>query len=331
MPDPPTVFRRMRPVALWRNHGFACLPPTDRRGEAMGAQKGCGMSGPDFFAVLGAWEDHLLALGRSPATVRNYLDCLCRAGRLARKDPRAFTEDDVVAVLGRYRGQGPARGMMLQALRAFFRWAEDREVLVDPTRRLPVRRPSPGPAPALTPAQLRELLRGAFRLERHLPPDRRRKGWAIMLVYATAGRISSVTGLRPEDVREGSVVFRRVKGGGSHEVPLGRMGRVAARHLLAYAGPRRRETLLGVGEAALWKWVREAAEAADVRHGDRFVWPHLLRHTAGSIAYEATLDHVGVADFLGHANLAHVRRYTGSADPRKRRVAEALSRLGSGA
>lgn len=287
------------------------------------------MPGRDIFSVIGAWEDWMLARDLSPATRRNYVSYLFRAGGLRRKDPRAFTREDVTAVMKHFQPQGPARGMAIQAMRSFFRWAQDEEMLVDPARDMRVHRPDPGPAPWLEPEQIRALLRAAFAYERDRPPTRRRRGWAIMLLYATAGRRASITDLRREDCRADSVIFRTMKGGGAHEVPVGRMGQVALAHLLAYDGRRSRPTLLGVGEGMVWRWVREAARDADVRYGDRFAWPHLLRHTAGTVAYEGTLDHIGVADFLGHKGLAHVRRYTGRANPRKRRVAEAIGGGGS--
>jgi integrase len=129
----------------------------------------------------------------------------------------------------------------------------------------------------------------------------------------------------PEDVTPATITFRTMKGHRPpHEVPLNRLGRVAALQLLAL-DPGPQPTLIGVGKGALWGWVRQAALEGNIRVDGRLAWPHLLRHSAGTAGYEATLDELGVAEFLGHKDTRQIHRYVGRSNERKTRVAQAVN------
>jgi integrase len=272
---------------------------------------------PDIFQVLGSWLDSMEARGFSPATMRGYGDSVLRAGRVVRKDPRSFTPDDVLAVLKGIGKQGPAKRSMAQALRSFYRFAEAEHLSGNPTRDVPMDPPRPRAAEALEPSEVRALLRAAFRKDP-------RRGWALMLLYATGGRIGSLVAVMPEDVSAKFIRFTNMKGRhGPHDVPLSPLAQIAARHL-AELPPGPRPTLVGVGKGAVWQWVNQAAKDAGVSVKGRPAWPHLLRHTAATVAYEATMDPLGLAEFLGHADLRQIRRYVARVDPRKRRAAEAV-------
>jgi len=120
--------------------------------------------GDDVFEVVGRWIDWMEVRELSEETVRNYADALLRAGRIARKDPRRFDADDVVSVLRTYGKHGGAKVMMLRALRSFASFACSRKLMkADPTRDLRLRNARPGQTPALSPDEVRDLLRAAFR------------------------------------------------------------------------------------------------------------------------------------------------------------------------
>jgi integrase len=275
------------------------------------------VSGPDIFEIVGRWEDWLEVRGRAPETIREYRAYLLNAGALLRKDPRWFSPDDVVSVLKSYADRGPAKTNMITALKSFFRFAETRELCGNPMADIAVRPEPEKDAASLDPEQLRALLRAAFRRDP-------RRGWTLTLLYATGARIGSLVAVTAEDVTPASITFRTMKGHrGAHEVPLNRLGRISALQLLAL-NPGPRPTLIGVGKGAIWQWVHQAALDGNVRVDGRLAWPHLLRHSAGTAAYEATKDQLGVAEFLGHKDLRQIRRYVGRTDERKRRVAQAV-------
>ena len=275
------------------------------------------MIGPDIFEIVGRWEDWLEVRGAATETIREYEAYLLRAGALQRKDPRWFSPDDVVAVLKSYAARGPSKGNMATSLKSFYRFAEARELCGNPTGDVKVRPEPEKDAGSLDSGQIRALLRAAFRRDA-------RRGWTIALLYATGARIGSLVAVTAQDVSPASITFRTMKGHrGPHEVPLNRLGRVAALRLLALP-PGLRPTLVGVGKGAVWQWVHQAAKEANVRVDGRLAWPHLLRHSAGTAGYEATLDELGVAQFLGHKDTRQIHRYVGRADERKRRVAQAV-------
>jgi hypothetical protein len=151
--------------------------------------------------------------------------------------------------------------------------------------------PRPRAAEALEPAEVRALLRAAFRKDP-------RRGWTLMLLYATGARIGSLVAVMPEDVAGGYIRFNNMKGRhGPHDVPLSPLAQIAARHLAelgsetARAGTRRapRPTLIGVDKGALWYWVTSrsrrrararssspsCASLATCRVADRMAWTSL--------------------------------------------------------
>jgi integrase len=278
------------------------------------------MADEDIFSVVGRWLDWLEVRELSPQTRRNYADAVLRAGRLARKDPRTFGPDDVVSVLGTYRKHAGAKLLTLRALRSFASYAEPRGLMAhgDCTRDLRMRNLTPGEVPSLSDEELRALVRAAFRRQAW-------RGWTLLLLYSTGGRLESVASLRAEDARDGALRFRVMKGGGEHRIPLSRTASLAVRNLQRVPRPRaRRDTLVGVGPETIWEWVREASVTAGVSIEGRPAWPHLFRHTAGTVGYRKTHDPVAVARYLGHKDLRQVMRYVGDSDEQKRAVADAI-------
>ena len=254
------------------------------------------------FEAVRRWQDYLVATGASESTRRQYRYHLIHFLADTLTDLGSITEDDVVSYLAQLPAKGHMRGQMLRALKSYYAWAEGRELALNPTRRLRIRPPKYGPAPSLSEEELRRLLEAARRRDP-------RRAWAIQFAYATGARLGSLCAVKPEDVRDGHVVFRVAKGERPYAVPLGALGREAADALLAYGSP----TLIGVGPGAFWHWVHQASVESGVR-----AWPHLLRHTFATRLLQSGVDVRTVQELLNHSDLSQIPRYTAVTDERKR-------------
>jgi site-specific recombinase XerD len=92
-------------------------------------------------------------------------------------------------------------------------------------------------------------------------------------------------------------------------------------HLREYVNPRsktRLPTLIGVGPGRVWQWVNDASREANVR-----AWPHLARHTFGTMVAEST-DPAVWADLMNHSDLSQYRRYRGVRESSKREAVSAI-------
>jgi site-specific recombinase XerD len=158
-----------------------------------------------------------------------------------------------------------------------------------------------GPVRYHEPAEVRALLRAAFRTEH-------RRGWALLLALSTGGRARALTKVRPEHVnlKAAELYFAEAKGDRDYAVPLGREGMIAVRHLLADAKAKRRQTLLGVGYGRFWEWVREAKQTAGIESS-----PHWLRRTFGSYTARRADPEVW-RQLMGHSDLSQWPRYVGT-------------------
>ena len=164
---------------------------------------------------------------------------------------------------------------------------------------------------ALTQAEVRRLLK-----EVELRADVRDQAIIYTLLY-TGLRVGELAHLKIEDVtlseRKGTIVIRgeHAKGGKQRHVPVPQEAR---RRLVAYLEehPAGSEYLfLGqrgpLGEDAIARVVKKYAAWARLEG----VTPHVLRHTFAYTYLEKTgNDLVGLADTLGHDNLATTQIYT---------------------
>jgi integrase/recombinase XerC len=269
-----------------------------------------GMEDRAFPAVLHRFDRHLDVLGRADATRRQYryeltcwwVDYLFPA-ELDLPDVRP---GHIEEYLGRLPRNGSKRGDATRALRALCAWAHaEGEIDRNPIAHIPVPRPKTGPAPDLPDADLRRLLRAAFRREP-------RRGWAILLAFVTGARVGSLVAARPEDVHlDGAarIDLLEAKGGKPYSVPLERAGVIAAGHLLASASGR----LIGVGAERFRQWVHAAEQEAGLSR----VWPHLLRHAASTRVARSS-DPETWRRFMNHADLSQWTRYVAGTDERVR-------------
>lgn len=261
-----------------------------------------------FPAVLRAFDRHLDVIGRADSTRRQYRYELTRwwidylyPAELEVAEVRACHVEEYLGGLPRH---GSRRVDAIRALRALCSWAQiEGELDRNPIAHIPVPRPRQPPAPDLPDADLRRLLRAAFRREP-------RRGWAILLCYVTGARVGSLVSATCSDVHLGEsprIDLLCTKGDRPYSVPLDRAGVIAAAHLLG--GDR----LIGVGAERFRQWVHAAEQEAGLPR----VWPHLLRHAASTrVARKA--DPETWRRFMNHADLSQWPRYVAGTDERLR-------------
>ncbi len=291
------------------------------------------MNGPrtlrSIFELVNEWTAWLDARGAAERTVDAYWRYLLAAGRIARKDPREFTERDVVEVMSHYPAKGGGRAMSIRAMRSFFGWAEDvevAEVLLNPARRITVPRSKLPPAPRLSRSELEAVWAAAEQIDPRARPT-------LVLLYFTGARVGSIVGVEPEHVRTDphgrlSIAFVVAKGDFPYELPLEAPEAVEAvnalRGLLDWKpkmAVARRPTLVGVGEGTVWRWVSEAGRRAGVH-----AYPHLVRHTTLSdLAQDPEVDVRTWVEVANHRDGSQLRRYAAGAEPL---IRGALGRLG---
>lgn len=280
------------------------------------------------FELIRRWIIFLEVAGiASLVTRQNYRRAIVAFIAETLIDLRALTEDDVIEWMTHRDPRGGYAQLTLKALRSFYRWAEDRELMLNPVKRLPTRSSKYGPAPSLSPEELRQVLEAADRIG-----DPRARP-TITLLYFTGARIGSMAGVLPEDVRhdgQGRPVlhFREAKGDRRYAVPVeAPEAREALKALQDLAdwkpihAASRRPTLVGVGPKSIWGWVHRSGELAGVR-----AFPHLLRHSfATRLAEDPEVDIRSWVELMGHADGSQLRRYAATSEPRLRGAVGRLS------
>jgi site-specific recombinase XerD len=273
-----------------------------------------------MFELLRRWLVFLEVAGIASIMTRaNYRRAIIAFVADTLTDLRALTEDDVISWAAAKDPKGGQVQLTLRALRSFFGWAEDRELLHNPVKRLPTRRSKYGPAPSLSPDDLTRLLEAARSLDPRAHPT-------LTLLYFTGARLSSMAAVRPQDVQTDGqgrpvISFREAKGDRPYAVPIEAPEARAAldrlRELADYKAPRakaRRDTLIGVGPKSIWGWVHEASQRSGVP-----CHPHLLRHTfATRLAEDPEIDIRSWVELMGHADGSQLRRYAAVSEPRLR-------------
>ena len=255
-------------------------------------------------------------------TGRHYLDDLFQAARWVQTPsgepcrPQNLTRRDIVDYLAYLRTVQQAKpstvNRRLAALRSYARYLQAAGVLADdPTRDVHGVRQTPRGPRALSPAELRRLLRQAERWGNRLHV-------AVLTVLAETGlRVGELCALAPADVelrpRKGTITVREGKGGKYREVPLNAEARRALREYLEVrpATPEDQPLFLGkrgpLTASGVYRIVRKYADQAGLER----MGPHVLRHTFATRYLEANPgDLVGLARLLGHESLNTVAIYT---------------------
>lgn len=281
----------------------------------------------DFAAAADAFIDHLERVRRlSPATVRAYRSDLRDLGATA--GPVSLDAVDLEVLrdwLWQATQRGDARSTLARraaAARAFFRWAQEEELItVDPSLRLM----APKKGRSLPAVASHDTMSGLLDAHRSAAsggdPAALRDHAVLELLYGSGMRVSELCGLDIDDLDldRGTA---RVLGKGSKEriVPFGAPARDAVGAYLTRGRPAlaaRTTTptpaaILGerggrIGPRSVYRLV---ARVLAPLVGTETIGPHALRHTAATHLLDGGADLRAVQEILGHASLGTTQIYT---------------------
>lgn len=291
-----------------------------------------------------AFSQRLEAQGRSPNTISAYQrDLLTLARVLIERHPglsltqitpgmldEALTSPAVARTSGGEPRSPASMHRFKAALRSFFAWAKDTDLVVEnPARLVKLRRLPRTPPVFLTEAEKKRLLK---ELRGQASTMATRDRLIIELFLGTGIRLQELVDLDLEDVDLDAkhLRVRHAKG----NVPQLKFLKTDLRSLLrSYLAERRRQ---GTGEcSALFLSNREVRlsprqvarrlehwlEAAGIA---KHIGPHALRHTFATHLYSRTGDILVVQRALGHRDLSTTQVYTHLIDGV---LEEALERL----
>lgn len=197
---------------------------------------------------------------------------------------------DVETFVGRRRKPATRRAI-LGDLRAFYRWALDREIVTaDPSAKLEMPKVPKGRPTPLTSDDLGRVLAASIG----------RTQTMVMLCALAGLRVSEVAALHADDVWvPHHLTVRNGKGGKDRTIPL--------HPLLARELAGRRGTIIGTSGENVSKCIRHLFDTLDID-----ARPHDLRHSFGTEAARvAKGDLVLVAGLMGHESIATTLGYVG--------------------
>jgi len=244
--------------------------------------------------------------------LRGYLALLVAHG----KGPLSAGRDDVLAYMEAKKNAGRRSATLFiaaMAIRQFHRFLAERgRAATDPTAGLKLpkyRQRLPEP---LTATEMEKLLGLPTGDKFHFV----RMKAALELLYATGMRVSEMTGLRLDQLRLQEDWIRVLgKGGRERVLPVGPRAKEALMH---YLEARRRRfpgvqgtvflTSRGVAmnRSAFWWELRRLGRRAGLSGR---LFPHRIRHTAGTLMLEGGADIRVIQALLGHRTISTSARY----------------------
>jgi integrase len=250
----------------------------------------------DTLIVLAEWRVWM-QVSLAPNTVKHYWGCVFRFFAAVPKPIGGIREVDVARWLETYPFRSASRRAGYEALKSFFSWAlRQGYVLDNPMAGIKVVNPKEKVPRALTEEQYEAVKAAAYA---HNPV----RGYAVELLYYSAGRITETLSLTWDDVTQDGVVFKHTKNGNERLVPWSDGLRRAVEGLRTQFGERSR--VLPRSQQTVWLWVREAGKDAGVEG----VHPHLFRATAATRALHRGARANAVRSILGHSKLSTTQRY----------------------
>ena len=277
------------------------------------------MSSPDLAVLLGSWELSLRAERKSPQTVKSYvtgveqyLTWCATAGVPAALDRRQVARF-VDHVLDHAQ---PATARVRQlAVRRFSAWlTEEGEIEADPLLGIKAPKLDTKVIEPLTETQLKAMLKACAGKDLR---DRRDEA-ILRLMVETGARAGEVAALELGDVdlRDGTAIVRRGKGGKGRSIPFGPQTALAIDRYLRV----RRSHSLADRSAALWLGDRGKPFRYDGLHkslkmratmaGVTGFHPHRLRHTAAHRWLAAGGSEGGLMAVAGWTRPDMLMRYT---------------------
>lgn len=248
----------------------------------------------DTLDVCASWRVWLEA-SYAPATVRTYWGVIWRFFAACPVPVGQVNAEHIAGFLATYPYRSASRRTYYQALRLFFRYCEQRHIiLVDPTEGIRVPAVIEKVPRALTPDEVWRLAVAA-----HAAAPIR--GCFVLTLYYTAARLSEAQALRWSDVEGDELRLRVTKGGRERLVPIG-AGLGATLDYLRILQPA--EQLFPRSGQTLWKWVRDAGRSVGID-----AHPHLLRSTAATAMLVRGARPHAVRALLGHQSIRTTQRY----------------------
>lgn len=269
--------------------------------------------GPDVdsFELLSVWLDWLNA-SYAPATVEGYWNAVMRF-LTANPVPIVLVTEAIVAQwIETFPYRSSRRVTYFHALRNLFSWCvRNGHMDRDPTAGIRVPSPEEKEPRALTREEFEAVRQAAYR---HSPV----RGYAVDLLYYSAGRIGEVTHLTWDRITTQGVIFAQTKSGKERLVPWSQGLRNAVEGLRSHFGEQ--ERVLPRAEQTVWQWVRDAGADAGVQR----VHPHLFRASAATAMSRGGAELVVVGKILGHAKISTTQRYVAVSRTEKAKAVQLL-------
>ena len=211
------------------------------------------------------------------------------------------------------------------AARGFTRWlATTGEVTADAAARLKAPRPDQHLPRVLTRGQMTGIFEGLAARSEGGDAVAVRDQAIVELLYATAMRVSELTGLRLSDVDRTRLTARVLgKGGKERVVPFGVPAARALDRYLAEARPVLRGASVATGGDPGILFLNSRGSTMNTRSVYELVagllaelpgsgpsGPHAFRHTAATHLLDGGADLRAVQEILGHASLSTTQIYT---------------------
>jgi len=249
-------------------------------------------AGGDLKVNAESFDRHLRASGKSPATVRTYLEALARLSEFleARGMPmvcahvtREHLEEFILDLQARHRPATAAN--RFRSLRVFWKWLqEEGEIKESPMIRMRCPHVPEQPPAVLREPELRALLAACAKG----PDFEARRDTAIVRVFVDTGaRLGEVAGLRHDDEDldfDQALIRVRGKGGRDRILPVGdktlkALDRYLRRRALMPQAKKTDALWLGhkgaMGDSGIAQMVKRRGREAGL--GD--IHPHQLRHS----------------------------------------------------
>lgn len=254
---------------------------------------------------------HLVLLGRSPQTIRNYRDAVRRLDRWAQSrklgpvlelDPLA-----IAAYVDELPGRA-AKALLRSSLRALFA-AHGLPDDVAGAIRVPRRR------------QMRSKALSEFeavKLANHVEARGDLLGLACLFGLYGAFRRSEIARVRWDEILDGEVTWIRLVGKGNISAELPVHPVLALALVSARARGSGEFVFPGAGgaghacPATIWKWVKQVGQESGIPD----LTPHRLRHTALATSLDTTGDLRAVMEFARHARPETTAGYTRTVERR---------------
>jgi len=211
------------------------------------------------------------------------------------------------------------------AVRGFTRWlVTTGEVAVDAAARLKAPRPEQHLPRVLTRGQMTGIFEGLAARSEGADPSALRDQAIVELLYASAMRVSELTGLRVGDIDRSRLTARVLgKGGKERVVPFGVPAAHALDRYLAEGRPALRAGGAGAATDPGILFLNSRGAPMNTRSVYELVagllhelpgsgpsGPHAFRHTAATHLLDGGADLRAVQEILGHASLSTTQIYT---------------------